>query len=114
MASVNELKATARARAGKGAARAVRREGRVPGVIYGDGKEPITISLDYAEIRQRVYAGRFLTTVYELDVDGTKHRVLPRDYQLDAVRDAPIHVDFMRLGDGARIRVRIPIHAVNA
>jgi large subunit ribosomal protein L25 len=114
MATVKELKATARPRAGKGAARAVRREGRVPGVIYGDNKPPFTISLDYKELQQRIFAGRFLTTLYDVDVDGTKYRVIPRDFQLDPVRDKPIHVDFLRLGEGAVIRVRIPVHIMNA
>jgi large subunit ribosomal protein L25 len=114
MATVNELSATARPKAGKGAARAVRREGRVPGVIYGDSKEPIGISLDFKELRQKIYAGHFLTTVFNVDVDGTKHRVIPRDFQLDPVKDNPIHVDFLRLGEGAKVRVRIPIHVINA
>jgi large subunit ribosomal protein L25 len=114
MATVKEIKATARPKAGKGAARSERRAGRVPGVIYGDSKPPITISLDYADLRQKIYAGRFLTTVYDLEVDGQKHRVIPRDFQLDAVRDNPLHVDFMRLGEGAVIRVAIPIRVVNA
>ena len=114
MATVNELSATARPKAGKGAARAVRREGRVPGVIYGDSKEPIGISLDFKELRQRIYAGHFLTTVFNVDVDGTKHRVIPRDFQLDPVKDNPIHVDFLRLGEGAKVRVRVPIHVKNA
>jgi len=114
MATVNELTATARPKAGKGAARAVRREGRVPGVIYGDNKEPITISLDFKELRHRIYAGHFLTTVFNVDVDGTKHRVIPRDFQLDPVKDNPLHVDFLRLGEGAQVRVRVPIHVKNA
>ena len=111
MATVKQIKATARPRAGKGAARAERRAGRVPGVIYGDHKPPITISLDYSELRQRIYAGRFLTTIYELELDGEKHRVIPRDFQLDPIRDNPVHVDFMRLGEGAVIRVAIPVRA---
>ena len=114
MATVNELSATARPKAGKGAARAVRREGRVPGVIYGDKKEPIGISLDFKELKQKIYAGHFLTTVCNLDVDGTKHRVIPRDFQLDPVMDNPLHVDFLRLGEGAMVRVRVPIRAINA
>jgi large subunit ribosomal protein L25 len=114
MATVKEIKATARPKAGKGAARSERRAGRVPGVIYGDSKPPITISLDYADLRQKIYAGRFLTTVYDLEVDGQKHRVIPRDFQLDAIRDNPLHVDFMRLGEGAVIRVAIPIRVTNA
>jgi large subunit ribosomal protein L25 len=113
MATVKEIKATARPRAGKGAARAMRRQGRVPGVIYGDGQPPLNISLDYADLRQKIYAGGFLTSVYQLELDGAKHRVIPRDFQLDPVRDFPIHVDFMRLGEGARIRVRVPVHVQN-
>src|SRR3974390_2458703 len=114
MSTVKQLKATARPQAGKGAARAVRHAGRVPGVIYGDHQPPLTISVDHAELKQRIYAGRFLTTIYELDVDGAKQRVIPRDFQLDAVRDLPLHVDFLRLGEGAQIRVRIPVHVMNA
>ena len=114
MAPIKEIKATARPRAGKGAARAVRREGRVPGVIYGGNAPPITISLDHAELRQRIYAGRFLTSIYDVEVDGTKHRVIPRDFQVDPVREHPIHVDFMRLTEGVTIRVRIPIRVVKA
>ena len=114
MATVKELKATARPKAGKGAARAVRREGRVPGVIYGDNKPPLTISLDQPNLRQRIYAGRFLTTLYDIEIDGAKHRVIPRDFQLDPVKDIPMHVDFMRLGEGALIRVNIPVHVIGA
>src|ERR1700740_1605297 len=114
MATVNQIKAAARPRAGKGAARAERRAGRVPGIIYGDGKPPLPISLDYADLHHRIYAGRFLTTIHDVDVDGVKHRVIPRDFQLDAVRDLPLHVDFMRLGEGATIRVRVPITVKNA
>ncbi len=114
MATVNELSATARPKAGKGAARAVRRAGRVPGVIYGDSQEPIGVSLDFKELKQRIYAGHFLTTVFNVNVDGTKHRVIPRDFQLDPVMDNPIHVDFLRLGEGAKVRVRVPIHVKNA
>jgi large subunit ribosomal protein L25 len=114
MATVNEMKAMARPQVGKGAARAVRRAGRVPAVIYGDNKEPLSISLDQAEVTRRLFAGRFLTSIYEIEVDGTKHRVIPRDYQLDPIKDHPVHVDFMRLGAGASIRVRIPVHIINA
>jgi large subunit ribosomal protein L25 len=114
MATVKEMKATARSRAGRGAARAERRAGRVPGVIYGDGKPPINVSVDHAELKQRIYAGHFLTSIYEIDVDGAKQRVIPRDFQLDPVKDLPVHVDFLRLGVGAQIRVRIPVHVMNA
>jgi large subunit ribosomal protein L25 len=114
MATIQQLKAMARPRGGKGAARAERRQGRVPGVIYGDNKDPITISVDHAELKRRIYAGRFLSTIYEIELDGATHRVIPRDFQLDPVKDLPVHVDFMRLGLGAKIRVRIPIKVLNA
>jgi large subunit ribosomal protein L25 len=113
MATVNVIKAVSRSRGGKGAARSECRAGRVPGIIYGDGKPPLPISLDYNELRQRIFAGHFLTTVHDVEIDGVKHRVIPRDFQLDAVRDLPLHVDFMRLGEGATIRVNIPIHVRN-
>jgi large subunit ribosomal protein L25 len=114
MANVLQMKATMRPIGSKGAASAERRAGRVPGVIYGDKKAPISISVDHAELKQRIYAGHFLATIYELEIDGAKHRVIPRDFQLDAVKDLPIHVDFLRLGPDAKIRVRIPIHVKNA
>jgi large subunit ribosomal protein L25 len=114
MATVRELKATARPKSGKGAARAERRAGRVPGVIYGNNEPPVTISVDDADLRQRILAGRFLTTIYDIDLEGRKHRVIPRDFHLDPVRDFPLHVDFMRLGEGATIRVSVPLHVQNA
>ena len=114
MATVKELKATARPKSGKGAARAERRAGRVPGVIYGNNQPPVTISVDDRDLRQRILAGRFLTTIYDIDLEGKKHRVIPRDFHLDPVRDFPIHVDFMRLGEGATIRISVPLHVVKS
>ena len=112
--TVKELKATARPSVGKGAARAERRAGRVPGVIYGNNLPPVTISVDDSDLRQRILAGRFLTTIYDIDLEGKKHRVIPRDFHLDPVRDFPLHVDFMRLGEGATIRVSVPLRIQNA
>jgi large subunit ribosomal protein L25 len=114
MATVKELKATARPSVGKGAARAERRAGRVPGVIYGNNQPPQPISVEDRELRQRILAGRFLTTIYNINLEGKTHRVIPRDFHLDPVRDVPIHVDFMRLGEGATIRVSVPLHVVKA
>ncbi len=110
MSTMKNLSATRRERAGKGAARAVRREGRVPAVIYGGGQAPVSISLDFKETNRLIYAGHFLTTVFNIDVEGEKIRAIPRDFQLDVVRDFPMHVDFLRLGEGATIRVEIPVH----
>jgi len=114
MATVKELKATARPSVGKGAARAERRAGKVPGVIYGNNQPPLPISVEDRELRQRIQAGRFLTTIYDIELDGKKHRVIPRDFHLDSVRDFPIHVDFMRLGEGATIRISVPLHVQRA
>ena len=114
MATVKELKATARPKAGKGAARAERRAGRIPAVIYGNNQPPLTISLDDAELRLRINAGRFLTTIHDIELDGKKHRVIPRDFSLDPVRDFPLHVDFLRLGEGSKIRVSVPLHVLNS
>ena len=109
MAQTATLNALVRERAGKGAARAVRREGRVPAVIYGDKKDPQTISMDYRELMKQVQTGRFLSTLVDIDVDGTKVRTIPRDVQFDPVRDFVVHVDFLRLGKGARIAVEVAI-----
>jgi len=113
MATVQQMKATVRPKGGKGAARAARISGKVPGVVYGDNKPPMMVLLDHAELRKRIYAGHFLTTLYELDVEGAKHRVIPRDFQLDAIKDLPMHVDFLRVAEGATIRVNIPVHVLN-
>jgi large subunit ribosomal protein L25 len=113
MAATKQLAAVARSGTGKGAARSVRRDGRVPGVIYGGGEQAAPISVDYKEVNQLINAGHFLTTIFELDVDGRKERVLPRDYQLDVVTDRPLHVDFLRLKAGSRVRIQTPVHVVN-
>jgi len=113
MASILELSAEKRATAGKGAARAIRRQGLVPAVIYGDKKDPEPISLESPVLIRHLESGRFLATLYEIEVDGTKTRVIPRDVQFDPVRDFPMHVDFLRLGKGARIDVEIAMTFIN-
>ncbi len=113
MASVQEMKATVRPKGGKGAARSARRAGHVPGVIYGNNEPPMMVLIEHDELKKRIYQGRFLTTLYEIDVEGKKHRVIPRDFQLDALKDLPMHVDFLRVAQGAKIRVNIPVHVLN-
>jgi large subunit ribosomal protein L25 len=110
--SAKQLQAVARDRAGKGAARAVRRQGRVPAVIYGGGQPAQSISLDFNQTKQLIFAGHFLTTVFEINMDGSKTRAIPRDYQLDPVRDFPVHVDFLRLAEGQSLKVVVPIRVV--
>jgi large subunit ribosomal protein L25 len=113
MAESIELKAAARADAGKSSAQALRREGRVPAVIYGDDKAPESISIDYRQLWKHFQTGHFLSHVITLDVGGRKTRVLPREVQLDKVRDFPIHVDFLRVSRGAKIDVAVAVHFVN-
>jgi large subunit ribosomal protein L25 len=113
MAQVSEIKASARARSGTGGARATRREKRVPGVVYGDRGEPQMVALDQIELAILFGRGKFLSTLLDLNVDGTKVRVIPREIQLDPVRDTPVHVDFQRVGPGARIRVNVPVRFIN-
>ena len=113
MAETKKLAATVRSGTGKGAARSVRREGRIPGVVYGGGEAPTPISLDKKQLTQLIFAGHFLTTIFELDIDGKKERAIPRDYQLDVVKDFPLHVDFLRLKPGSRLRVNVPVHFIN-
>jgi large subunit ribosomal protein L25 len=113
MAKAVSLKAEARDRAGKGAARFVRRQGLVPAVVYGDRKEPKLVSLRYGDLLPHVSTGRFTATLVDLDLDGETVRVIPRDVQFEPVRDFIIHVDFLRLGKDARIRVEVPVHFRN-
>jgi len=113
MAQLTELKAEARERVGKGAARAVRRQDKVPAVIYGDRKPPIAISLPIHELTQHLHAGGFLTHLVEIALDGERIRAIPKDYQLDPVRDFLVHVDFLRVGEGARLTLNVPVHFIN-
>ena len=113
MATALELKAQARPGVGKGAARALRRQGLVPAVIYGDKKDPLPVAIAYKDAHKHIYAGGFLSHVITLDVDGQKHRVIPRDYQLDPVKDFPIHVDFLRVGAGTTLHVEVHVHFIN-
>lgn len=108
-----ELKATARPRAGKGAARQARRDKRVPGVIYGDSRSPETITVDYNDLWKLVLKGHFTSTIFELNVDGKKNLVIPREVQVDPVKDLPLHVDFLRIGKDGHIRVAVPVKFIN-
>ncbi len=113
MAVTSELNAKRRESAGKGAARAIRREGRVPAVIYGDNKDPEIISLDYVDVLKALNTGQFLSTVYSINLEGGgKTRVIPRDIQFDPVKDFPMHVDFLRISKNARLVVEIAVNFV--
>ncbi|QQR39881.1 50S ribosomal protein L25/general stress protein Ctc [Devosia rhizoryzae] len=113
MAANKVLKAQARDGVGKGAAREARRQGLVPAVIYGDKKPPVTISVAYKDAHKAIYAGGFKSHVLDLDVDGTVHQVIPRDYQLDVVKDQPMHIDFLRVSGNATIHVEVHVNFIN-
>jgi large subunit ribosomal protein L25 len=108
-----ELKAETREQVGKGSARAVRRNGQVPAVIYGDKQPPLAIALSYKDIYYKIHGGGFLTRVATIDVGGKKIQVLPKDYQLDPVKDTPLHVDFLRIGKDTEVNVNVPVHFIN-
>ena len=113
MPEITTLNAQPRARAGKGAARAMRRAGLVPGIIYGDNQEPVMISLEPRELSRALANRGFFATLIDVKVDGTVHRTLPRDVQLHPATDAPMHVDFMRVGGHAQVTVTVPVVFVN-
>src|SRR5690606_9155235 len=113
MAEVHSLKVGARDRAGKGAARAARRAGLVPAVIYGEKQPPELITVEPRELFREVSKSGFYVTLFDLDLNGKKQRVIPRDVQFDPVSDRPIHADFMRVGAHTRLTVNVPVHFRN-
>ena len=113
MADITVLAATAREMVGKGSARAIRREGRVPAVIYGDGKAPIAISIERKKLVRDMSTGNFLTTIYDVKVGTESNRVLPRDVQLHPVTDIPEHVDFLRIGANTTVAVEVTVEFIN-
>lgn len=110
---IRHLEGQARERVGKGTARAARRAGRIPAVIYGDKKDPVSITLDDHTIRMHLSKPGFMTTLYDIEIGKEKHRVLARDVQLDPVMDFPIHIDFLRVTAKTKIAVEVPVHFVN-
>jgi large subunit ribosomal protein L25 len=113
MAQVYTLNVELRDKAGKGSARAARRDGRIPAVIYGAKKAPVMVTIKQNELIAILNRGGFLSNQFELIVDGKKERVLPRDMQLHPVSDQPLHVDFLRLAKGTQVTVEVPVHFFN-
>ena len=114
MADIPRIDAQVRTGTGKGAARRARRAGYVPGVVYGGGEEPVTINLKFNELYKRLRQGRFLSTLFNLDIEGRDSvRVICRNVQRDVVKDLPIHVDLMRLNLSSRVNLFIPATFVN-
>jgi len=106
------MKAELREKAGKGSSRALRREDKVPAVIYGDKKEPTLVTLNRVALFKELNKGGFMNTSYEIEVGKVTETVLPRDVQFHPVTDWPLHVDFLRLAKGSSLNIMIPIHFV--
>ena len=113
MADNISLKVEARQETGKGAARALRRNDLVPGVIYGDKKDPQAIKVKFNELLKLLKRGRFMSTLINLDMKEKKEQVICRGVQKDVVKDLPTHIDFMRLSENASINLFIPIRFEN-
>ena len=107
------LSAETRERAGKGASRAVRREGRVPAVIYGNKEEPLAIHVEEKALMKMLNTGHFMNSVVMVDVGGKPNRTLPKDVQFHPVTSRPIHVDFLRIGEHAQVNVNVPVNFVD-
>jgi large subunit ribosomal protein L25 len=113
MPEITALSAELRVQAGKGPTRATRRMGRVPAIIYGAGQDQVLISLEPGELSRALGKRGFFATLVDVTVDGATHRTLPREVQLHPATDAPLHVDFMRVGANSRVTVQVPVVFVN-
>ncbi len=113
MSDALTLPAELRERAGKGASRALRREGRVPAVIYGGKEEPTSIHIEERVLRRQLGTGHFMNSIVMVDIAGTPVRTIPKDVTVHPVTDRPLHVDFLRLARGAKIQVAVPVVFLN-
>ena len=107
------LPAEARDRAGKGASRALRREGRVPAVVYGEKKEPLSIHVEEKLLSRMLHTGHFMNSVVMIDYQGKPHRTLPKAIDFHPVTSRPIHVDFLRIGEHTKVHVAVPVRFDN-
>ena len=113
MSDALTLPAELRERAGKGASRELRRDGRVPAVIYGGKEEPLAIHVEAKELVRQLGTGHFMNSIVMVEVGGKKLRTLPKDVALHPVTDRPLHVDFLRLAKDAKIQVAVPVVFIN-
>ena len=107
------LPAEARDRAGKGASRALRRDGRVPAVVYGEKQEPLSIHVEEKLLMKMLHTGHFMNSVVMIDYKGKPHRTLPKAVDFHPVSSRPIHVDFLRIGEHTKVHVAIPLRFDN-
>ena len=113
MSDALTLPAELRERAGKGASRVLRRDGRVPAVIYGGKEDPVQIHVEAKELIRQLGTGHFMNSIVMIDLAGKSHRTLPKDVAFDPVTDRPIHVDFLRLAKNAKVEVMVPVVFLN-
>ena len=113
MSEALTLAAEARERAGKGASRALRREGRIPAVVYGGKEEPLSIHVEERLLRRMLGTGHFTNSIVMIDVGGKQVRTLPKDVHFHPVSDRPLHVDFLRLAKDATVEVSVPVLFIN-
>ena len=113
MVSTQVLAAVTRERVGKGTARSARRAGRVPAIIYGNKEPPLSVTIERRSINKALETPGFFTSLIDIDVEGSKHRVLPRDAQIHPVSGVPLHVDFLRFDPNRRITVEVPVTFIN-
>jgi large subunit ribosomal protein L25 len=107
------LSAETRDRAGKGASRALRREGRVPAVVYGGNEDPLSNHVEEKELRRQLGTGHFFNSIVEVEVGGKKVRTLPKDVAFHPVSDRPLHADFLRVSKDAKVHVNVPVVFIN-
>ena len=107
------LSAEARETAGKGASRALRREGRVPCVIYGAGEAPTGVHVEEKALMKALHTGHFMNSVVMVEVGGAPVRTLPKDVAFHPVSDRPLHVDFLRISEHSKVTVNVPVHFIN-
>lgn len=98
---------------GTGAARACRNSGKVPGIVYGEKRDPQGVAIDPKVLLAEIYKPNFFATIYDLDVEGKKEQILVKDVQIHPVTDYPMHVDFMRVSKGSKITVSVPVNFIN-
>lgn len=113
MSEISILAAESRERAGKGTARAARRAGRIPAVIYGDKKDPLMLTVEDRVIKRELKRPGFFTRLYDVELGGKKHRVLARDVHFDPVTDVPLHIDFLRVSKTTSVTVEVPVAFLN-
>ncbi len=113
MAAVTALSLEPRSKGGTGPARATRRSGAIPGIVYGTGMNPMMISIDQKTLKQEIQDPHYHTKLYDLNIGTTHHRALMRSVQVDPVTDAPLHVDFLRVDSSSRIAVNVLLRFIN-